>query len=132
MGSACALEGLMRAKILLIAICLTGCATARQAETPPPAPIVCKTGADCDAKWSRALAWVTQNSQWRIQVQTDLLIQTFNGVDDAETSPGFTINKVAKGAGTYEISFSAGCHNLFGCVPSAAEERQKFAAFING
>jgi hypothetical protein len=115
----------------VLALTLASCAANRAATEPPPPPIVCKQGPDCDTKWSRALSWIATNSRWRIQTQTDLLIQTFNGVEDAETEPGYTITRLAKGAGAFEITFSGGCHNLFACIPSVAEQRAKFAAFVN-
>jgi hypothetical protein len=112
---------------------VAGCAsTPQQASAPPPPLITCQTGADCDAKWSRAIGWLANNSAWKIQSQSDLLIQTFNSINDSP-SPGFTVTKVATGQpGTYEINFAGGCANLLGCIPSVAESRASFAAFVTG
>jgi hypothetical protein len=39
-------------------------------------PITCQAGADCDAKWSRATAWIAQNSAYKVQTASDSIIQT--------------------------------------------------------
>ncbi len=115
-----------------MAILLVSCAAAtQQASAPPPPPITCQAGPDCEAKWSRAIGWVATNSQWKVQSQSDFLIQTYNSIDDSP-SPSFTITKVATGQpGSFEISFNGGCANILGCVPTVAESRVSFAAFVN-
>ena len=95
------------------------------------APITCQTGADCEAKWSRAISWLTTHSQLKIQTQSDYLIQTYNSID-ASTSLAFTITRVATGQpGIYQISFAAGCDNFIGCFPTPEEARAGFAAFVD-
>ena len=102
------------------------------APVSPPASITCQAGADCDAKWSRAIEWITKNSEWRIQRQTDALIQTSSSINDSP-SPAFKVTKVAAGApGAYEIDFSGKCSNMWGCMPTVAAARAKFAAFVQG
>lgn len=114
------------------ALALSGCAAPQTATIPPPAPVTCQAGADCDAKWSRAVGWIATNSAWKIQTQTDSLIQTYNSADDSP-SPGFTVTKVATGqAGLYEIAMTGGCANILGCMPTVAESRSSFASFVNG
>jgi hypothetical protein len=121
---------------VFVALCslsaVGGCATAsQQATAPPPAPITCQAGADCDAKWSRAIGWIASNSHWKIQSQSNLLVQTYNSVDESP-SPGFTVTKVATGQpGIYQIGFDGGCANLLGCIPTIAESRASFTAFVN-
>lgn len=118
---------------LALAFVLGSCATAGQqvAAAPPPAPIKCFDKAQCDAKWSRAITWIATNSSWKIQTQTDFLVQTYNSIDDSP-SPSFTVTKVAKGApNSYEITFTGGCANILGCIPSVAESRASFTEFVN-
>ena len=33
--------------------------------------VTCSKGADCDTKWGRAIAWISQNSRWKIQIQNE-------------------------------------------------------------
>ncbi len=91
--------------------------------------VICTEGADCDAKWSRAVAWVAQNSRWRIQTQTDTLIQTMGPLDTSDAA--FTITKVAHGNGTYTILFAAGCGSMFGCIPSVPGLKVVFNQFVD-
>jgi hypothetical protein len=100
---------------------LTACGSTAHVEVPAR-PITCRAGPDCDVKWSRAVAWVANNSRWKIQTQTDLLVQTFNSADSSP-SPSFTVSKTASGDGLYEISLNGGCANLFGCIPTIPESR---------
>ena len=67
--------------------------------------------------------------RWKIQTQTDLLVQTYNSADGSQ-SPSFTVSKAASGEGLYEISLNGACDNLFGCNPTIPEARTKFADFV--
>jgi hypothetical protein len=117
--------------ILALCFCslLVACAAANQQTTAPPPPITCTNKNDCDAKWSRAVSWIASNSSWKIQTQTDFLIQTYNSINDS-AAPSFTITKVAQPNGTFQITFDGGCANIFGCVPTVAESRARFAEFV--
>lgn len=78
-------------------------------------------------KWSRALQWILGHSEYKLQTSTDVLLATF-GPFPNDPRPAFTIAKVAIGGGHYEIEFSAGCDNIFGCLPSVASLN---ASFVN-
>ena len=70
---------------------LTGCVTMtpeQQAQLQRDAAIqiTCTKGDDCEEKWSRAVAWISQNSSYKIQTQTDSLIQTFNPTGSSPSS----------------------------------------------
>src|SRR5215469_4503487 len=118
-------------------VIIAGCSTdPEQASAPTsassPVRITCQAGTDCDAKWSRAGEWVTKNSVWGIQSRTDLLIQTSSSINDSP-SPGFKVTKVAASEpGTYEITFTGRCSNMWGCMPTVAAERARFADFVAG
>lgn len=96
-----------------------------------PQPIICISGADCDAKWHRAATWIAANSTFKIQVRTDTIMQTAGPVP-SETTPAFTVTKVARGEGRYEITFNGGCGNPNRCVPSIAQSHARFAQFVLG
>jgi hypothetical protein len=97
----------------------------------PPAPIYCRVGADCDAKWSRAAGWIATNSRWRIQSQSDTVVQT-SASTDGSLSPSFTVTKIATtDPSVYQIVFEGSCDSIFRCEPTVAESRAKFAAFVD-
>jgi hypothetical protein len=74
-----------------------------------PAPVVCRRGPDCDAKWRAAGEWVRRHSRWPIREDTDVLIAT-DGPDDTR-DPAFVIHRMPSttDAGTDVIVFAAGC-----------------------
>lgn len=115
---------------------LTGCVTMTpeqqaQLQRDAAVQITCTKGDDCDEKWSRAVAWVSQTSSYKIQMQTESLIQTFTATGGTPSS-GFLVNKVALGKGTYQISMSSACDNVFGCIPDAQTLRGSFNRFVGG
>jgi hypothetical protein len=116
---------------------VAGCATttsdeemayAQERATHPP---VCETTAQCDEMWSRALRWVVDNSEYRVQLQTDALIQTY-GPTPNSSYPAYLISKDAIGSGVYQISFRAGCDNMFGCNPDTTMAHAAFNIVVSG
>lgn len=94
----------MRCWILLALLCALGCASA----APDERVITCVAGADCDAKWSRAMQWLQQNSSWKVRSQTDTSVITEGPLDTAK--PAFEVTKVASDDGrTSRISMRAWC-----------------------
>ncbi|MGB8276703.1 MAG: hypothetical protein WCF20_02020 [Methylovirgula sp.] len=81
-------------------------------------------------KWSRAIEWVSQNAGYKIQTQTDALIQTY-GPSGSDTELAVTVNKVMVSPGIYEIHARMGCANEISCFAEPHTELQRFAAFIN-
>jgi hypothetical protein len=126
----------MRISLFLVAamaVSLAGCLTTQEAEQPPIPSTKCKQGQDCDAKWSRAVEWVSQNSAYKIQTQTDALIQTYSGtIDEGDTGLSMTVTKAALGQpGEYEIVARMGCANPLGCFPEPRAALVQFAAFVS-
>ena len=74
-----------------------------------PGTVVCRLGADCDAKWRRALEWVRANSHFAIRESSEGVIATEGPRD--ELYPAFTIRRFARDEepGTDAIVFEAGC-----------------------
>jgi hypothetical protein len=115
-------------------VILTGCAATvpQQVTVAPPPAITCKLGPDCDAKWSRAVSWITTNSSYKIKTQTADIVQTM-GPTDSSPNSAFTVTKVAQNTGgLYEITFAGGCDNWIGCIPTVSESRARFTAFVLG
>jgi hypothetical protein len=112
-----------------IAVALGACATAQPKVATPLRPITCTKGADCDGKWSRAVSWVATNSAYKVQTQTDSIIQTMGPLPD-DPRPAYSVTKLATGPTTYEITFNGGCDNWLGCIPGVTEARAEFAGFV--
>ena len=120
-----------RFELVLLCGLVSGCASA-----PDPAlveaaskPVTCQGSEDCAAKWSRAVNWVVLNSQWKIQTQTEQMIETFNPTAYSAAA-GFTITKVSNGNGAYEIDFLTRCVNMFGCAPSELSLQASFVSYV--
>lgn len=111
----------------------TGLTAEQQAELERYAAqkITCTQGDDCDVKWGRAITWVSQNSQWKIQTQNDSMIQTYPATNESAAS-GFLVNKVRLGNGVYEITMSSRCGKLYDCIPNPTELKARFNRFVVG
>src|SRR5947208_9548815 len=107
--------------VMASALALCGCITAEQQASvaEPPKPITCHAGADCDAKWSRANAWITEHSKYKAETSSESLIQT-SGPSTFETdpSPTYKVAKVAASPSEYTIEFTAGSDSIFRCTPT--------------
>lgn len=115
------------------ALALCGCITAEQQASvaEPPKPVTCHAGADCDAKWSKATAWVTEHSKYKVESSSESLIQT-SGPSTFETdpSPTYKITKVAMGPNEYAIEFGGGCDSVFTCTPAVPAARADFTQSV--
>lgn len=78
---------------------------------------VCDGEADCKAKWEAAQLWIVRNAGWKLQLTTDVLLQTYNAVGG---SPKIAVQAVKEpiGGGKYRILVTVSCDNIFGCVPN--------------
>jgi hypothetical protein len=115
------------------ALMLCGCITAEQQASvaEPPKPITCRAGADCDAKWSRAAAWVKEHSKYKVETSSDSLIQTSGpGTFETDPSPAYKVTKVAMGPEEYAIEFGGGCDSIFSCTPSVSSAQADFTQSI--
>jgi len=109
------------------------------------ASFACKNAADCDAKWSLAVAWAYGNAQLGIGKQTDNLIQVYGstnystygatgyfdfGLSSYSQTPGYIIEKVANPDRSGAIVFHTDCTKWSNCLPRQELARQSFAAAI--
>jgi hypothetical protein len=67
----------------------------------------------------------------KIQTKTDSIIQTTAPVQ-AEATPAFTVTKVARGDGRYEITFNGACGIGARCEPPITEARARFTQAVLG
>ncbi len=120
--------GLMGCVFFGVSSCSGGGGSATSLST---SQILCQAGPDCDTKWARANAWVTENSGLKIQSKTGEQIKTALAHDNDSRTLVITITKNAMSKpGIYEISFVGGCPSPLSCVPPVAETRAKFVAFV--
>ncbi len=105
----------LRAPVALgLSIAVTGCVT------PPPAkpvgePPVCITDADCAAKWDASQLFVVKNAGLKIQLATNVLIETYNSTDYS-SAIAMQVTKEPLGGGMYRFVAKAWCANMFGCT----------------
>ncbi|MBK5260445.1 MAG: hypothetical protein JJE51_12710 [Thermoanaerobaculia bacterium] len=96
-------------------------------------PVSCSAGRDCQVKWSRAIEWLQQNSTWKFEVVTDVLITTAGPGNT--TKPAFEITKApTELEGTDRIQIrvfcSQGVAGIFGCDPPADRLTQQFVDYL--
>lgn len=89
--------------------------------------VVCSNG--CKEEWERAQLWIAKHSLWKIQISTDVLIQTYNPASDLP-SYGFSITKEPTGSGNYVIRMSMACGNMFGCDPKPIDVKNAFYYYV--
>lgn len=109
--------------VIFLAFCLVGCAGQRQraqanqakfdAEVP-----VCVGESDCRAKWEAAQVWIVRNSGFKLQVATDVLLETYNSTNSS-VKLAVRVVKVPMGGGKYRIEVTTRCANIFGCSPDS-------------
>ncbi len=142
--------------LLLLAVACIG----RGAITIEKAPetVGCRRGAECDAKWQRALEWVRVNSRWKVIESTGAVIRTEGPLDSL--APAFVIRRFARSEepDSDAIVFEAGCspervsavvdhmpprgprwRNVSGadakhtgCSPPIGDLEESFVRFVNG
>jgi len=127
-------------KVLFIAISCaaiicSGCATSKNAAMVKRAQIavtapVCKAGQSCDVMWDAAQLWVVHNADYKIQMVTNVLIETYNpGRNSADIAARITKEPI--GNDEYKIVASIWCNNLFGCIPNPLDAILDFNNTVN-
>lgn len=91
--------------------------------------VTCAGQEECAVKWGRTIDWLLSNSAYRIQTQTDDLIQTAGPLPD-RTELAMVVNKVPLGNGRYRIELRGGCDNMFGCSPSLEYAKAYFVRHV--
>lgn len=111
------------AALIAPSIILASCATtpspaeqAKRAEFEKTIP-VCVDEKDCKVKWETAQLWIVRNSAYKLQIVTDVLLQTYNPTGGTPQI-GVQATKEPAGGGRYKILVRVFCDNIFGCVPN--------------
>lgn len=120
--------------VVMAAALLFGCSPVSTRLQPTLAPaanvggsVTCPNG--CKAEWERAQLWIARHSQWKTQIATDVLVQTYNPTNNA-VSYGFTITKEPVGSGIYVIRMALACGNIYGCDPKPLDVSNAFYYYI--
>jgi hypothetical protein len=122
------------AKRLTIVVCLifllSACASTQKTQWKQDAaqPLTCSKGSDCEAKWDRALIWVQNNADAKIQIFNETIITTH--IPQNSSSAIISITKTEAGPETYAIHFRAACSWILGCTPSISELKASFANYV--
>lgn len=108
---------------ILVSALLTSCVTtpspamqAKRAELERTTPI-CNDEKDCNAKWEAAQLWIVHNAGFKLQITTNVLLQTYNATGGSP-SIAVQVTKEPMGGGKYKLLVIVSCDNMFGCVPN--------------
>lgn len=85
----------------------------------------CAGEEECRVKWEAAQLWVTKNADYKIQVATTVLLETFNPPLNSPLM-GMRITKEPLGGGRYRFDLDAWCNNMFGCRAEPLALRLRF------
>ena len=83
---------------------------------------ICRNDADCKVKWDASQLWLAKNSPMKIQIATDVVLETYGST---RGKLAFRVTKEPIGAGEYRIFAEAGCDNPFGCSPMSPKDAVK-------
>lgn len=126
----------MRHINVLAVMLLAGCATSPAGSKLPPdlqselnEPLYCNSEAECKTIWERATYFVSANAGFKLQIQNDTVIETYNPTD-ASPRLAFSITKEPLDGGRYQIRTKAWCANIFGCQPNQYEAIAKAKRYM--
>jgi hypothetical protein len=101
---------------------VAGCAAppSRELDYQAQLPVMCGDAKKCARYMERAQVWLAQNSFWRLQMITPVLLQTF-GPGGSRVELAYSVTRTNDTDGSAQIFVRAHCDNVFGCRPHAAE-----------
>ncbi len=114
----------------VISLMLAACGSAPEDERTPTA-VACRAGPDCDHKWARAIAWIQQNADYKIERVDGRRIQTFGPYGKSEGT-AITVEKVATGEGEAQLFIHVSCANIVTCYPSVTAQKISFVEYVSG
>lgn len=108
---------------------VAGCVTVPDKDVPVVPTPTCDSPEDCNAKWDAAQLFVVHNADRKIQIATNVLIETYNpteyGVEIA-----MRVTKESMGSGKYALVAEAWCANMFGFSRSPKRIVADFNTYI--
>lgn len=92
---------------------------------------VCDGEKDCAAKWEAAQLWVSQNAGYKIQISSNVIIETYNSQDSTLAA---SITKEPLGSGKYKIIAKIWCsyedQGPYSCRPYSLDATLDFNAKV--
>jgi hypothetical protein len=122
-------SALAAASIALFGGCSTQGQVSGETMEQATAPLTCMNQSECEVWWVRALVWVTNHSQYKLQTVTDSVIQTA-GPSGGKRTLAYQITKTPGKEGAQTIGFQAHCDNMFGCDPNPWKAGADFKQFV--
>jgi hypothetical protein len=109
------------APLIAAATLLAGCASvtpAQQEELNRTRP-TCDAGPDCNAKWDAAQLWIVHHAGFKLQTNTNVILQTYGPSQATERSTSIAVTVTREPAGPHRFVLVAhmSCGNPFGCTP---------------
>jgi len=92
-------------------------------------PLVCDGPVQCQTAWRLAQLWVVTNSGLKIQLATDVVIQTYPG-DQTTTLRNYTITRQPIEGQRERITFASACQNIFGCRGNEVQLAASFKRYV--
>ena len=119
-----------RSVMVLALVLLCGCPATKLDVGPATGaqPATCDSG--CAAEWERAQLWIVKHSHMKIQLATDVTIQTYNPPDNS-TYFAFGVTKEPIGEGKYRITMGMGCVNLISCGSRPEDIKAAFNYYVS-
>jgi hypothetical protein len=90
---------------------------------------VCTTADECDKKWAKARDWIRDASRFKIAVDERNLLST-PGAIYANTDLSFTMTKVERSDGRFELRVRAWCGNVISCSPKPADAVERLKVIL--
>jgi hypothetical protein len=89
--------------------------------------VECDSG--CKPEWERAQLWLAKHSSMKVQIATDVMLETYNstGYDPVYS---FTVTKEPAGGGRYRIAARLTCGNPLGCDPNAGDIQDAYLYYV--
>lgn len=94
--------------------------------------IICE-GSACGDYWAKAQVWISKHSGYKVQTQTENVIETFGPSYDLDPMMcGFSITKQPMGSRKFKIEFSPHCFDKFRSsrIPEPEDIENAFFIFM--
>ena len=92
---------------------------------------LCSSKSECDLKWSAATEWALNNSNMKLQIYSDDLIETYDAPKDSHVIAFIIRKQPTSNPRVYDISINLWCNNMSGCVPPIKDAISDFKHHVD-
>jgi hypothetical protein len=112
---------------------LSGCATISPKNQPllNETVLLCSSKSECDAKWSAAKKWALDNSNMKLHIYSDDLIETYDSPEDSHLLAFIIRKQPTSNPEVYSISITIWCNNMLQCIPTTDDAILDFNKYVN-